>query len=93
MQVYLKINVIIYFNIVLLEWLTYIRTSQLFSWLQKGQLNCVSKGSIALLFGGGFLFDFLRPILYLGTFSIGVSNVLIGSEDVITQTYLTKLNY
>lgn len=42
---------------------TYIFTSQLFSWLQNGQLNSWSKGSIALRLGGGFRFDFLRPMM------------------------------
>lgn len=42
--------------------LTYILTSQDFSWLQNGQLNCVSSGWIALRFGGGLFFAFLRPI-------------------------------
>lgn len=42
---------------------TYILTSQLLSWLQNGQLNCVSNGSIALTFGGGFLLLFFLPIL------------------------------
>ena len=41
---------------------TYIFTSQDFSWLQKGQLNCLSRGS-ALLLGAGFLLDLLLPIL------------------------------
>lgn len=39
-----------------------ILTSQDFSWLQNGQLNCVSRGSMAFLFAGGFLLLFLRPI-------------------------------
>ena len=37
-------------------------TSQALSWLQKGQVNCVSKGIIAFLFGGGLLAFFLLPI-------------------------------
>lgn len=41
---------------------TYILTSQDFSWLQKGQLNCWSRGSMALRFGGGFRFDLRRPM-------------------------------
>lgn len=41
---------------------SYILTSQDFSWLQNGQLNCVSNGSIALRFGGGFLLLLRRPI-------------------------------
>lgn len=41
---------------------TYILTSQDFSWLQNGQLNCVSSGWIALRFGGGLFFAFLRPM-------------------------------
>lgn len=41
---------------------TYILTSQDFSWLQNGQLNCVSKGSMALRLVGGFLLLFLFPI-------------------------------
>lgn len=43
---------------------TYIFTSHEFSWLQNGQLNCWSNGSIAFLLGGGFLLDFLLPIFY-----------------------------
>lgn len=43
--------------------IAYIFTSQLFSWLQNGQLNIWSKGSIARRLGGGFRFDFLRPML------------------------------
>lgn len=41
---------------------TYIFTSQDFSWLQNGQLNCVSSGWIAFRFGGGLFFAFRRPI-------------------------------
>lgn len=41
---------------------TYSFTSQDFSWLQNGQLNIVSNGSIIFLFGGGFLAFFLLPI-------------------------------
>ena len=40
----------------------YILTSHDFSWLQNGQLNCVSNGSIAFRFVGGFLLLFLLPI-------------------------------
>lgn len=42
---------------------TYIFTSQTCSWLQNGQLNCVSRGTIGFTFGGGFLFDFRLPIM------------------------------
>ena len=42
---------------------TYMVTSHDFSWLQNGQLNCLSSGTIAFLFGGGFDFFFLLPIL------------------------------
>ena len=42
---------------------TYSLTSQDFSWLQNGQLNIVSNASMIFLLGGGFLFDFLLPIL------------------------------
>ena len=38
-------------------------TSQDFSWLQKGQVNCVSIGSIFFFLASGFLLDFRRPIL------------------------------
>ena len=41
---------------------TYIFTSQDFSWLQKGQLNCLSSGS-CLLLGAGFRLDLRLPIL------------------------------
>lgn len=41
---------------------SYILTSHDFSWLQKGQLNCVSNGTIAFLLGAGFLFDLRLPI-------------------------------
>lgn len=44
---------------------THIFTSQDFSWLQNGQLNVASSGWIARFFGGGFLFDFRRPIIDL----------------------------
>jgi hypothetical protein len=43
----------------------YIFTSHDFSWLQNGQLNWRSKGSIAFLFGGGFRLLFLRPMILL----------------------------
>lgn len=43
----------------------YIFTSHDFSWLQNGQLNWRSKGSIAFLFGGGFRLLFLRPMVLL----------------------------
>ena len=43
---------------------TNILTSQDFSWLQNGQLNWVSKGSIALRRAGGFRLLFFFPILY-----------------------------
>ena len=39
-----------------------ILTSQLFSWLQNGQLKSVSSGSVARFFGGGFRFDLRLPI-------------------------------
>lgn len=42
-----------------------ILTSQDFSWLQKGQVNWVSKLPVSFFLGGGFLFDFRRPILDL----------------------------
>lgn len=42
---------------------THSLTSQAFSWLQNGHVNCVSNGSIAFLFGGGLLAFFLRPIV------------------------------
>lgn len=45
------------------QFFTYSFTSQDFSWLQNGQLNIVSKGSMFFLLGGGFLFDFLLPIV------------------------------
>ena len=41
---------------------TYILTSQDFSWLQNGQVNWTSRLPVIFFFGGGFLFDFLRPI-------------------------------
>lgn len=41
---------------------TYILTSQDFSWLQNGQVNWVSRLPVIFFLGGGFLFDFLRPI-------------------------------
>lgn len=37
-------------------------TSQDFSWLQKGQVNWVSRVPVIFFFGGGFRLDFLRPI-------------------------------
>lgn len=43
----------------------YWSTSHDFSWLQNGQLNIVSRGSIFFFLGPGFLLDFRRPILYL----------------------------
>lgn len=42
---------------------TYIFTSHDFSWLQNGQLNCVSSGIIAFRFGGGLFFALRRPIV------------------------------
>lgn len=47
---------------------TYIFTSQLFSWLQNGQLNIWSNGSMVRLFGGGLRFDFRRPMFFLNSF-------------------------
>lgn len=41
---------------------THIFTSHDFSWLQNGQLNWMSSGSMFLRFGGGFLFALRRPI-------------------------------
>lgn len=41
---------------------THIFTSQDFSWLQKGQVNWVSRVPVIFFFGGGFRFDFLRPM-------------------------------
>lgn len=43
-------------------WVTYILTSQDFSWLQNGQVNWMSRLPVIFFLGGGFLFDFLRPI-------------------------------
>ena len=43
--------------------LTYILTSQDFSWLQNGQVNWVSRLPVSFFLGGGFLLDFLRPIV------------------------------
>lgn len=40
----------------------YILTSQDFSWLQNGHVNCVSRFPVIFFLGGGFRFDFLRPI-------------------------------
>ncbi len=40
-------------------------TSQDLSWLQNGQLNCVSNASKFFLLGGGPRFDFRRPIFQL----------------------------
>lgn len=37
-------------------------TSQDFSWLQKGQVNWVSRVPVIFFLGGGFLLDFLRPM-------------------------------
>lgn len=45
---------------------THIFTSQDFSWLQKGQVNWVSRVPVIFFFGGGFRFDFLRPISAAG---------------------------
>ena len=42
---------------------SYILTWQDFSWLQNGQVNWVSSAPVIFFFGGGFLFDFLLPIL------------------------------
>lgn len=39
-----------------------IATTQLFLWLQNGQLNSLSKGTIVFFFGGRFLFDLPGPI-------------------------------
>lgn len=41
---------------------THIFTSQDFSWLQKGQVNWVSRVPVIFFLGGGFRFDFLRPM-------------------------------
>lgn len=41
---------------------THIFTSQDFSWLQKGQVNWVSKVPVIFFLGGGFRLDFLRPM-------------------------------
>lgn len=41
---------------------THILTSQDFSWLQKGQVNCVSNVPVIFFLGGGLRFDFRRPI-------------------------------
>ena len=46
---------------------TYMSTSQDFSWLQKGQLNMVSSGSMFFLRGGGFLLDLRRPMVSYST--------------------------
>jgi len=37
-------------------------TSQDFSWLQNGQVNWVSRVPVIFFLGGGFRFDFLRPM-------------------------------
>lgn len=44
---------------------THILTSHDFSWLQKGQLNMVSKAWMIFLFGGGLLAFFLLPMAEL----------------------------
>lgn len=41
---------------------THIFTSQDFSWLQKGQVNWVSKVPVIFFLGGGFRLDFLHPM-------------------------------
>lgn len=40
----------------------HIFTSQDFSWLQKGQVNWVSRVPVIFFLGGGFRLDFLRPM-------------------------------
>ena len=45
------------------SFLVYILTSQDFSWLQKGQVNSVSRLPVIFFLGGGFLLLFLRPIV------------------------------
>lgn len=57
--------------------LNYILTSHDLSWLQKGQVNWESRGSIALRFGGGFLLDLRRPIvLKQSTWTISLNALL-----------------
>lgn len=51
-------------------------TSQDLSWLQNGQLNCVSNASKFFLLGGGPRFDFRRPI-----FQLKLKNFLEKSEE------------
>ena len=58
---------------------TYMVTSHDFSWLQNGQLNCLSSGTIAFLFGGGFDFFFLLPILEV---SVPDNHQLNNPEDL-----------
>lgn len=45
---------------------THIFTSHDFSWLQKGQVNCVSRVPVIFFLGGGFRLDFLRPMAARG---------------------------
>lgn len=40
----------------------HILTSQDFSWLQKGQVNCVSSVPVTFFLGGGFRLDLRRPM-------------------------------
>ena len=60
---------------------TYMVTSHDFSWLQNGQLNCLSSGTIAFLFGGGFDFFFLLPILEV---SVPENHQLNNARPMIT---------
>lgn len=46
-------------------------TSQDFSWLQKGQLNITSRGSIVFLLGGGLDAFLRRPISICVSIDIG----------------------
>lgn len=41
---------------------THILTSQDFSWLQNGQVNCVSSVPVTFFLGGGFRLDLRRPM-------------------------------
>lgn len=55
---------------------THIFTSQDFSWLQKGQVNWVSRVPVIFFLGGGFRFDFLRPM------AAGGQSVMEGRAEV-----------
>ena len=69
---------------------TYILTSQLFSWLQNGQLNTWSRGSTVLRFGGGLLAFFLRPIVTVSESS--QTNVTAWfAVEIHNQTHSLKL--